>query len=111
MSEQIMRENLLVLAQTYATANGWSLSTVSKMIHGNQAFLSKFLAGEISTTIKTYYGMIEYLRMNWPKGTDWPVTQDIVRPMRRVSTRRDLPPRDDDGKFLGKKVEKRGAHA
>lgn len=74
MSEQIMRENLLVLAQTYATANGWALATVSKQIHGNQAFLEKYLAGEISTTIKTYYLMVNRLRQRWPAKTPWPRT-------------------------------------
>jgi hypothetical protein len=79
MSEQIMRENLLVLAQTYATANGWSLSTVSKQIHGNQAFLAKFLAGEISTTIRTYYQMVDRLRENWPRKTPWPKTVAVPK--------------------------------
>jgi hypothetical protein len=79
MSEKIMRENLLVLAQTYATANGWSLSTVSKQIHGNQAFLAKFLDGEISTTIKTYFLMVDRLRKNWPKKTPWPKTRAIQK--------------------------------
>jgi hypothetical protein len=79
MSEQIMRENLLVLAQTYATAGGWSLSTVSKQIHGNQAFLAQFLAGEISTTIKTYYLMVNRLRKSWPKKTPWPRTIPVPK--------------------------------
>lgn len=79
MSEKIMRENLLVLAQTFATANGWSLSTVSKQIHGNQAFLAKFLEGEISTTIRTYDQMVDRLRRNWPKKTKWPKTRAIPK--------------------------------
>lgn len=79
MSDQIMRQNLLVLAQTFATANGWSLSTVSKKIHGNQAFLEKYLAGEISTQVKTYYVMINRLRKAWPKKTPWPKTVAIPK--------------------------------
>lgn len=84
MSEQIMRENLLVLAQTYATAEGWSLSTVSKQIHGNQAFLAKYLAGEISTTIRTYYLMVNRLRARWPKKTRWPRTSPIIKLGKKV---------------------------
>lgn len=80
MSEQIMRENLFVIAQTYATAKGLSLATVSKQIHGNQAFLAKFIEGELSTTLRTYYAMIETLRENWPRGARWPKTAIILRP-------------------------------
>lgn len=79
MSETIMRQNLLVLAQTFADANGWSLSTVSKQIHGNQAFLAKYAGGEISTTIKTYYVMVNRLRAAWPKKTPWPKTAPIPK--------------------------------
>lgn len=74
-----MRENLLVLAQTYADATGWSLSTVSKQIHGNQAFLANFVAGTSSTSIKTYFRMVEKFRRNWPARTAWPITQPIPK--------------------------------
>lgn len=84
MSEQIMRENLIVLAQAFADANGWSLSTVSKQIHGNQAFLAKYSAGEISTTIKTYYLMVNRLRRDWPKKTPWPKTSPIEKLGKKV---------------------------
>lgn len=79
-----MRENLLVLAQTFATANGWSLSTVSKQIHGNQAFLAEYLAGEVSTTIKTYYLMVNRLRSKWPPKTAWPKTSPISKLGKKV---------------------------
>ena len=107
MSEQIMRENLLVLAQTYATAKGWALTTVSKQIHGNQHFLQGFIAGNISTSIKTYHRMIDKLRAAWPTGVKWPITRDVPRPT-RVAYREplNLPKRGPGGKFLGKKVPK-----
>ena len=62
MIEQIMRENLLVIAQTYADAKGWSLATVSKQIHGNQSFLTEFMAGNVSCGIGTYEQMLDRLR-------------------------------------------------
>ncbi len=97
-----MRDNLLVLAQTFATAKGWSLVTVSKKIHGNQRFLAEFTDGTVSTRIETYFLMIEKLREMWPPGLAWPVLRDIPAPPRRVET---VPrPRGDRGKFLGKKV-------
>ena len=98
MSEQIMRENLLVLMQTYATANGLSLSTVSKKFHGNQAFLADYLIGKrskkgrpISVSIRTYYQMVNDVRREWPEGVPWPQTARI-------------PP-------LGKKVDEGFEHA
>ncbi len=107
MSEQIMRDNLLVLAQTYANAKGWALTTVSKQIHGNQHFLEGFVAGEISVTVKTYHGMIDKFRSDWPPGAKWPITRDIPAP-KRLPYREplDLPSRGPGGKFLGKKIPK-----
>jgi hypothetical protein len=104
MSEEIMRANLLVLGQTYADAKGWQLTTVSKQIHGNQYFFRDFIAGEISTTLKTYFQMIDKLRLNWPVGLQWPITRDIPHPSK--VPHRTLPERGDGGKFLGKKLDK-----
>jgi hypothetical protein len=109
MIEDIMRANLLVVAQAYADAKGWSLSTVSKQIHGNQAFLAQFLAGEVSTTIRTYEQMVGTLRRNWPAGVAWPQTRDVPRPTRvPYQPRNDMPERGTHGEFL-KKKPKRGA--
>lgn len=79
MSEKIMRENLMVLAQTYADANGWSLSTVSKRIHGRSDFLERYAAGMMSPTIKTYFLMVQRLRDDWPRRVPWPETLAIPR--------------------------------
>jgi len=79
MSEQKMRENLFAIAQTYATAKGLSISTVSQKIHGNQAFLEKFLKGEVSPTLRKYFEMINQFRLNWPKGVEWPQTSPIPK--------------------------------
>lgn len=84
MSEKIMRENLFVLAQVYASAKDWSISTVSKQIHGNQAFLEKFLKGEVSPTVGTYFKMVNKLRLNWPKGLEWPKTSGIPKLGKKV---------------------------
>lgn len=112
MIEQIMRENLLVLAQAYATAKGWSLATVSKQIHGNQAFLAQFLSGQVSTTIRTYEKMVGKIRTDWPKGLGWPETRAVPSP-KRVPYRApvSMPGRDSGGKFLGKKLHKRSRRA
>lgn len=108
MTEQIMRENLFVIAQTFATERELALTTVSKKIHGNQNFLDKYIRGEISTTLRIYFLMIERLRAEWPAGLEWPETREIPRPLR--TPYRPLvnpPPRGSAGRFLGKKVHKR----
>lgn len=84
MSEDLMRQNLFALAQAYATAKGWSISTVSKQIHGNQAFLENFLKGEVSPTVRTYFLMINRLRENWPKGLKWPQTSAMPKLGKKV---------------------------
>ena len=76
-----MRENLVVLAQAFAHANGLSLTTVSKKIHGNGGFFADYLAGDISCGINTYFTMIQRFREAWPKGLKWPETRDIPRPI------------------------------
>jgi hypothetical protein len=84
MTEKIMQQNLLALAQTYATAKGWALSTVSKEIHGNHMFLEKYLTGEMSPTTKTYFLMVNRLRQKWPRGTPWPVTASTPKLGKKV---------------------------
>lgn len=86
--EDLMRTNLIAVAQRYAEAKGWSLATVSKEIHGNQAFLGAYLAGQMSPRVDTYFAMIEKLRANWPRGTKWPVTASIPKLGKNVPERR-----------------------
>lgn len=84
-AERIMRENLVTLANCFAEAKGWSLATVSKHIHGNQAFLNEYLNGkraggevkEVSPTVKTYFKMMKKLRDEWPEGTKRPALARI----------------------------------
>lgn len=75
--EAIMRSNLVVIAQAYADGMGWSLATVSKQVHGNQAFFANFAAGKVSTSLKTYFAMVDKFIDNWPAGTPWPKTIPI----------------------------------
>jgi hypothetical protein len=84
MSEETMRQNLLVLAQTFATAKGLALTTVSKQIHGRDDFLALYLKGEMSPTVRTYHVMLNRLRARWPRGTRWPTTRSIKKLSKRV---------------------------
>ncbi len=82
--EEIMRNNLFVIAQTYATAKNQAMTTVSKNIHGNQNFLAQYLAGEVAPTVKTYFTMVNRFRARWPRGTPWPKTAPIPKLGRKV---------------------------
>lgn len=75
--EQGMRDNLLVIAQTFATASGLSLTTVSKQIHGGGEFFARYAAGEASCGVDTYFRMVNRFRARWsdlPVKTPWPET-------------------------------------
>lgn len=107
-----MRDNLIVLAQTYADATGLSLATVSKRIGGKHCFLADFIAGRSSTTLTTYFAMVDRLRAAWPAGTGWPETRAVPKPMRtevtdaqRAKRARTMPTRTGDGRFVRKSVK------
>lgn len=84
MSEQVMRQNLFVLAQAYATATGLSVTTVSKKVHGNGEFFAGFLDGSISCGVDTYWILVNRLRARWPKETPWPKTSPIRKLGKKV---------------------------
>ena len=99
-----MRSNLMVLAQAFADAKGWAMSTVSKRIHGDQAFLERYISEKGSTRIDTYFAMIERFRAEWPTGAPWPKTVEVPKLSR--TPHKALPERGDSGKFLGKKLDR-----
>lgn len=79
-----MRQNLLVLAQTFATAKGLALTTVSKQIHGRDDFLALYLKGKMSPTVRTYFKMVNRMRARWPRGTSWPQTRSVLKLGKKV---------------------------
>lgn len=82
--EEIMRNNLFAIAQTYASAKNQAMTTVSKSIHGNQNFLQQYLQGKVAPTVKTYFTMVNRFRARWPKGTPWPKTVAIPKLGKKV---------------------------
>jgi len=94
----------MVLAQAFADAKGWALSTVSKKIHGDQAFLERYISGKGSTRIDTYFTMVDRFRAEWPTGAIWPQTMEVPRLARTPN--KPMPERDPKGLFLGKKLDK-----
>ena len=84
MSEQIMRDNLMKLAEKFAEATGWSIATISKKIHGKSTFFEEYGAGEQTTRISHYFLMVNRFRARWPKGTRWPTTWPVEKLGRKV---------------------------
>lgn len=79
-----MRQNLFSIAQAYACHEGITLTTLSNKIHGNHRFLERYLNDEVSTSIKTYYVMVNRLRQMWPKNLPWPKTRGILKLGKKV---------------------------
>jgi hypothetical protein len=77
MSDSIMRENLMALANAYADATGLSLTTISKRIHGKQSFFAEYGAGKQTLRVNHYWYVIDRFREEWPDGTPWPKTRSI----------------------------------
>ncbi len=86
MTEQIMRANLSVVVHTFAQARGWSMATVSREIHGNQAFLEGYFSGKRSPTMRTYFNMVGKLRDRWPEGAEWPDTLPVPKLGKKVES-------------------------
>lgn len=108
MTEQIMRQNLFAIAQAYADATGFAITTVSKKIHGNGEFFEGFLVGRISCGIDTYFAIVDKFRDRWPTGAKWPQTLPVPK-LSRVPYRpgADMPARGKGGRFLGEKNSRR----
>lgn len=79
MSDELMRQNMAVVAQAYANAKNLALTTVSKRFHGSSSFLTRYIAGASSPTIRQYFAILGRLREDWPKGVKWPRTAPIPR--------------------------------
>lgn len=73
----ILRENLVTLAQTYATSRGIALTTLSQRMHGHRSFLRKYASGESSPKVDTYFDMVDWLRERWPPDLRWPKLRPI----------------------------------
>ncbi len=87
MFEKTCRDNLTKIAKAYAAATDLSLSTVSRKFHGNQAFLSDYIQGNISITISKYDEMLGAFRRQWQKDARWPLTRAVTipRPGKKVA--------------------------
>ncbi len=81
-----MRDNLMILAEDFAQATGWSMATISKKIHGKSTFFDEFKAGKQTTRISHYFVMVNRFRARWPAGRKWPSTRPLQKLGKRVES-------------------------
>lgn len=71
--EPVLRNNLLLLARTYAEAKNIRLSSVARYTHGDPPFYDKLAkAKPAGFTVRKYDQAIAWFRKNWPEGLEWP---------------------------------------
>lgn len=88
MSAEILRDNLLAIAETYGLAKGLSLDQVSKRFYGNVGCFRRFSHDDAAITTVKYYDMVDEFRKKWPDGVSWPRLRDIKRPQKPGTKRK-----------------------
>lgn len=81
MLEISARNNLISLAETFASATGVSLATIGKRALNDNTFLARIVHGQ-TFTVRTYDRVVQWLSDNWPKDVAWPHSVD--RPKKKA---------------------------
>lgn len=76
----ICRTNIRAILAAYRKATGLSLTTVSTRFYGNAGFLSAFLAGKRSMSLKKFDEVVDGIRADWPAEAEWPSVRAIILP-------------------------------
>lgn len=79
LMEQTLREQLLFLANGYATATGVSEKTIGKRAINDNTFFDRLAEGN-GFTVKTYDRVVRWLSANWPRDLKWPTHIDRPAP-------------------------------
>ena len=72
-----LKDSLLLVASTFATARGLSPSRVSTLAFGDGKIISRLTSGSDLTTGRFESGM-DWFSENWPADEPWP--EGVVRP-------------------------------
>jgi len=72
MIAEILRDNLIAIAEAYGKATGKTLAQVSKKFYGNTDFLSDLKRDETTITLKKLDELIKAFKESWPDNADWP---------------------------------------
>ena len=75
--EETLRQSLLALATSYATAADCSLQAIGREIMRDGSFFPRMRVGD-GFTIKTFDRVIGWFSDHWPPSAEWPA--DVPRP-------------------------------
>ena len=75
--EELLRQNLLALADAYAAATNRSPQFAGREIMKDGSFFLRMRAGE-GFTVKTFDRVVSWFAENWPIGAAWPI--EVSRP-------------------------------
>lgn len=73
--EQVIRENLIAIADAYQKATGESDATVSKKFYGRGDFYKKLKAGICRISTRQVDAVKAKFSAKWPPKTAWPMTR------------------------------------
>jgi hypothetical protein len=72
-----LTKNLLMLADAYIKATGYTIGTLSKKAHSDTAFFERLKASEISFSVRKYDQIVVWFFTHWPDKVPWPQAVDI----------------------------------
>lgn len=82
--ENELRSNLLLLAETYAKAKDFSLTTIARNAAGDWRFFDRLNEESKTFTARKYDEVVQWFSDNWPADLGWP--DSIVRPAHSAAT-------------------------
>jgi hypothetical protein len=87
--ERLLRANLLAMANAFASAKDWKLSTVGRASIGDSRFFDKLAAPKPSGfNISTYGAAMAWFDEEWPEGADKPALWDPLVPAEAAPRRK-----------------------
>lgn len=75
-----IRNDLVAIAEGYASATNLSLSTVSRKFYGHRRFLENFGAGRSTITLSKLSEIVDKFDEAWPAAKRWPAVAILARP-------------------------------
>jgi len=88
--EKACRDDLLLIATTYAKNAGNSLVTVSKNFHGRTRFFEELRDGTCTISLQKLTAVVDKFVRLWPRDLAWPKTK-LLKKRRLLKTGDGIP--------------------
>jgi hypothetical protein len=85
--ELLIRADILTVANAYQGATGQSMTTISRLSHGDPPVLDRLAAGQGSITLRKRDDMMRWFASHWPAKTPMPKICRLVPPRSRGPNR------------------------